>query len=379
MADNNGGPWGGGSGDGDENRGSGGRKPPNGGDGPQIPEIDELMKKGQEQLRVLMGGRGGGTGRPGGGSGGPGFKMTKGAWGIAGLAVVGLWLFSSFYTVKPEEQSVELFLGEYSATGNPGLNFAPWPVVTAEVIPVTRENTEQLGVGRQGDGLMLTTDENIVDIDFQVVWNINDPAKFLFNLRDAETTIRAVSEAAMREVIAQSELAPILNRDRELIADTVKSLIQTTLDSYDSGMNIVRLNLDRADPPGEVIDAFRDVQAAEQERDRLQREADAYANRVLAGARGEAAQLLEEAEGYRAQVVNEAEGEASRFLAVLTEYNLAPEVTRKRLYLETMERVLGSVNKVIMDNDTGQGVQGVVPYLPLNELRPSGNQAGSSN
>ena len=144
-------------------------------------------------------------------------------------------------------------------------------------------------------------------------------------------------------------------------------------------MNIVRLNLDRADPPGEVIDAFRDVQAAEQERDRLQREADAYANRVLAGARGEAAQLLEEAEGYRAQVVNEAEGEASRFLAVLTEYNLAPEVTRKRLYLETMERVLGSVNKVIMDNDTGQGVQGVVPYLPLNELRPSGNQAGSSN
>jgi membrane protease subunit HflK len=277
--------------------------------------------------------------------------------------------------VRPEEQSVELFLGEYYATGNPGLNFAPWPVVSAEVIPVTRENTEQIGLGRGGDGLMLTTDENIVDIDFEVVWNINDPAKFLFNLRDPETTIRAVSEAAMREVIAQSELAPILNRDRAVIADRVLGLIQSTLDSYDAGVNIVRLNLDRADPPSEVIDAFRDVQAAEQERDRLERQADAYANRVLAGARGEAAQLLEEAEAYRAQVVNEAEGEAARFLAVLAEYQGAPEVTRKRLYLETMERVLGDVDKIILDSDTGTGNgNGIVPYLPLNELR-----RGSSN
>jgi membrane protease subunit HflK len=381
MAGNNGGPWGGGGddrpGDGD-NRGNGGRRPPNNGDGPQIPEIDEIMRKGQEQLRVLMGGRGGGNGVNGGGGGGDGFKMTPRVWGLGAVVVLGLWAFTSFYTVRPEEQSVELFLGEYYATGNPGLNFAPWPIVTAEVIAVTRENTEQIGQGRAGDGLMLTTDENIVDIDFQVVWNINDPAKFLFNLRDAENTIRAVSEAAMREVIAASELAPILNRDRALVADTVLSLIQTTLDSYDAGVNVVRLNLDRADPPGEVIDAFREVQAAEQERDRLERTADAYANQVLAGARGESAQLLEEAEAYRAQVVNEAEGEASRFLAVLTEYNLAPEVTRKRLYIETMERVLGGVEKVILDTN-GDGGQGVVPYLPLNELRRGTNPAGSSN
>jgi membrane protease subunit HflK len=304
--------------------------------------------------------------------------MTPRVWGLGAVVVLGLWAFTSFYTVRPEEQSVELFLGEYYATGNSGLNFAPWPVVTAEVIAVTRENTEQIGLGRAGDGLMLTTDENIVDIDFEVVWNINDPAKFLFNLRDAENTIRAVSEAAMREVIAASELAPILNRDRALIAATVLSLIQTTLDSYDAGVNVVRLNLDRADPPGEVIDAFREVQAAEQERDRLERTADAYANQVLAGARGESAQLLEEAEAYRAQVVNEAEGEASRFLAVLTEYNLAPEVTRKRLYIETMERILGNVDKVILDTN-GEGGQDVVPYLPLNELRRGANQAGSSN
>jgi membrane protease subunit HflK len=382
MASNNGGPWGGGprGGGGDDDRRPHGQRRPGQGDGPQVPDIDEIVKKGQEQLRVLMGGRGGGNrrGGPGGGSGGPG--LSRGTIGLGVLVLAGLWAFSSFYTVKPEEQSVELFLGEYSATGNPGLNFAPWPLVTYEVIPVTREQTEDIGVGRgsgrSDDGLMLTTDENIVDIDFQVVWNISDPALFLFNLADPVETIRAVSESAMREVIAQSELAPILNRDRELIADTVQMLIQSTLNSYGSGVNILRVNLDKADPPREVIDAFRDVQAAEQERDRLERQADAYANRVLAGARGEAAQVLEEAEGYRARVVNEAQGEASRFSAVLEEYVKAPEVTRKRLYLETMEEVLGRVDKVILDDEAG-GSQGVVPYLPLNELRRS--PAGEDN
>ena len=173
----------------------------------------------------------------------------------------------------------------------------------------------------------------------------------------------------MREIIAASELAPILNRDREAIADRALFLIQSTLDTYNAGVNIIRVNLDKADPPGAVIDAFRDVQAAEQERDRLEREADAYANTVTAGARGEAAQILEQAEAYRAQTVNEAQGEASRFLAVLTEYRLAPEVTRKRLYLETMERVLGGVNKIILDEGLSGEGQGIVPYLPLNELR----------
>jgi len=295
---------------------------------------------------------------------------------IGGLAAVALWLYASLYTVRPEEQSVELFLGSYSATGNPGLNFAPWPVVTKEVIAVTREQTETIGVaGARGNdsGLMLTTDENIVDLDFQVVWNINDPARFLFNLRDPEATIRAVSESAMREIIAASELAPILNRDRTIIAEDALRLIQETLDSYDAGVNIVRVNLDKADPPREVIDAFREVQAAEQERDRLERQADAYANRVLAGARGEAAQTLEQAEAYRAQVVNEAEGEAARFVSVLNEYRNAPEVTRKRLYIETLEQVLGDVEKIILDEGvSGSGAgQGVVPYLPLNELRRS--------
>ena len=372
MAGNNGGPWGGGGNNG-SNGGNEPPKPPRRPNEPQgIPEIDELVNKGREQLRVLMGGRGGGNGanRGGqGGSGGPG--LNRGTIGLGLLVAFALWLFQSFYTVKPEEQSVELFLGECNSPciGNPGLNFAPWPVVTAEVMPVTRENTEDIGGGTGADaGLMLTGDENIVDIDFQVVWNINNAEEFLFNLREPQTTIRAVSESAMREIIAQSELAPILNRDRGPIADRLKDLIQTTLDSYSSGVNIVRVNFDKADPPEEVKQAFFAVQSAEQDRDRLEKQADAYANTVLAAARGESAQVLEEAEGYRAQVVNEAQGEASRFTAVLSEYSKAPEVTRKRLYLETMEEVLGNVDKIILDgNASGQG--GVVPYLPLNELR----------
>jgi len=386
MAGNTGGPWGGGgkSGGDDDGRdggprrpegGNGGRRP--GEDGPQIPEIEELVKKGQEQLRLLMGGRGGGTGGRGtGGGGGTGPFLTRGTIGIGVLAAIVLWAMASFYTVRPEEKSVELFLGEFSAIGEPGLNFAPWPIITAEVIPVTTERTEEIGVGRQVSdaGLMLTGDENIVDIDFQVQWNINDPSAYLFNLRDPEQTIRAVAESAMREIIAQSELAPILNRDRGVIGDRLQELIQLTLDSYDSGVNVIRVNFDKADPPREVIDAFRDVQAAAQERDRLQNVADAYANRVLAEARGQSAQLLEEAEGYRAQQVNQAEGEASRFSAVLGEYQKAPDVTRKRLYLETMETVLGQMDKIILDDTSGGGGggQGVVPYLPLNELRRGG-------
>jgi membrane protease subunit HflK len=383
----NGGPWGGGGGDnkgggrgpwdsgGDnkpagDNRGDkdkGGNRAPGG-----VPDIDEIVRKGQEQLRVLMGGRGprgpNGGGRPGGGGGaaGTGAILAIGA----GIAVI-FWLFMSVYSVRPEEQSVELTLGKCrgDCIGDPGLNFAPWPIVTHQIVQVTRENTEEIGSGgaRSGrDGLMLTGDENIVDITFQVVWNVRDPAEFLFNLADPTATIQAVSESAMREVISRSELSPILNRDRGVIAQEVREIIQQTLDDYNSGVNIIRLNFDRADPPSEVIDSFRDVQAARQERSTLQNQADAYANKTLAGARGQSAQTLQEAEGYRAQVVNAATGEASRFNAVQAQYVKAPDVTRERLYLETMEQVLGNVRMFLMDTPTGSN--GVLPYLPLNEL-----------
>ena len=390
MSDNNGGPWGGGGSGGNKgnNNGNGGndRKP----DGPQIPEIDELMRKGQEQLRVLMGGKGSGGG---GTSGDGGAGVPRSTFLFAGLAAVAMWLFASFYTVKPEEQSVELFLGEFSKIGTNGLNFAPWPLVTYEKFNVTTNRTESLGINGSRDsglGLMLTTDENIVDIDFQVVWNIKNASDFLFSLKEPELSVRAISEAAMREVIAQSELAPILNRDRASIEANVRQLIQKTLDERKTGISVLRVNFNKVDPPSRqvvvtavdgsqkrvsVIDAFRDVQAAEQERDQRERQADAYANQRLAQARGAGAQILEAAEGYRATVVNAALGEASRFSAVLKEYTVAPEVTLRRLYIETLEKVLGNVDKIIMDN--GEGGAGVVPYLSLNELRK--NSQGGSN
>jgi len=219
-------------------------------------------------------------------------------------------------------------------------------------------------------GLMLTGDENIVDITFQTVWNVRDPAQYLFNLSDPQATIQAVAESAMREIVARSLLSPILSRDRGIISQEVQGLIQATLDEYGSGVNVVRVNFDRADPPEQVIDSFRDVQAARQERTTLQNRADAYANETLAAARGQSAQLLQEAESYRAQEVNSATGEASRFSAVLAEYLKAPDVTRKRLYLETMETVLGDVQMFLVDTPGGQN--GLVPYLPLNELRRPG-------
>lgn len=379
MSSNGGGPWGGGDDDGREGgdrspwgggNGSGGG---GGGGGNRPPDIEDILNQGRERLKVIVGG-GGGGGR--GGKGGGGEGLGRGGWLLIGIALIGFYLWNSVYTVKPEERSVVLLFGEQSGTGEPGLNFIFWPVQTAEILPVTSQNTIDIGVNQRqssrgaDQGLMLTGDENIVDIDFQVVWNISDPEKFLFNLAAPNETIRAVSESAMREIIGRSNLAPILNRDREAVGAEVQELIQTTLDSYESGVNVVTVNFDRADPPQEVIDSFRDVQAAEQERSTSQNQADAYANQKLAGARGESAQVLQEAEGYRARVVNEAEGEASRFVAVYNEYAKASEVTRKRLYLETMERVLGGVEKIIIDEKGGQGV---VPYLPLNELRKGTN------
>ena len=392
MAGNNGGPWGSGGGRGsggdggdDDRRPNGGRRPGGGQDGPQIPEIDELMNKGREQLRVLMGG-GGRNGQGGGDGGGGGFEVSRGMVGLGVAAAGVLWLFSSLYTVQPDEQSVELFLGQYSQTGEPGLNFAPWPLVSYEVVNVTSERTESIGSAgsiSNESGLMLTTDENVVDIGFQVVWTVNDPASFLFNLSAPEQTVQAVSESVMREIIAASNLAPILNRDRGIIAQTAVEQIQDTLDSYEAGISVRRVNLQRADPPADVLDSFLAVQAAEQQRDRLQREADRYANETLAAARGEATEIIESAEGYRARVTNEALGQASRFLAILEEYRNAEDVTRQRIYLETLEQIYADVGKIILDpsvaggNDSGG--TGVVPFLPLNDLmRQTGQGAAAA-
>ena len=380
-----GGPWGGSGGgdDDDERRKNDGRRGDdrrNGddrrGQGPQIPDVDRLMRKGQEQLRVLMGGRGSGSSGPGGTGG---FVNRQSIFfGIIGLLLV--WSYLSFYTLRPEERSVELLFGKFSSIGEEGLNFAPWPFVTAEVLNTTRQNTTAIGTEGSGavqDGLMLTSDQNIVDIEFEVVWIINDPTKYLFNLKDPEGTIRAVAESSVRDIAARSRLMPILNTERGAIGKVLEEEVQATLQSYDSGITVVRVNLLKSDAPEEVKDSFRAVQAAQQERDRLQKEADAYANKVTAEARGNASQTAERAKAYSTQVVNVAEGDASRFLSIYAEYVKAPEVTRQRLYLETMEQVLGGMRKIIMDQS--QGGQGIVPYLPLNDLITPAPAKGVTN
>lgn len=369
-----GGPWGGG-GDGpdDKNKGQDDRR--NNGDrrGQQLPDVDQLMKKGQEQLRVLMGGRGGGGGSNGSGNGdGPAnlFNRQNVFFSVIGLLL--FWSYMSFYQLKPEERSVELLFGKFSSIGEEGLNFAPYPFVTAEVLNTTRQNTTPIGTGTAGDldnGLMLTSDQNIVDIEFEVVWIINDPTKYLFNLKDPEGTIRAVAESAVRDIAARSQLMPILSTERGAIGKVLEEEVQATLQSYDSGITVVRVNLLKSDAPEEVKDAFRAVTAAQQERDRLQKEADAYANKITAQARGNAAQTAERAKAYSTEVVNVAQGDASRFSSIYSEYVKAPEVTRQRLYLETMEQVLGGMKKIIMDQS--EGAQGIVPYLPLNDLNPA--------
>jgi membrane protease subunit HflK len=288
----------------------------------------------------------------------------------------------SVYTVQPDQRSVKIFLGRFNGIGEPGLNFAPWPVETAQVISVTSERTTDVGNGQAGsgdNGLMLTNDQNIVHIHFQVVWNISSPEHYLFNLADPPGTVRAVAESAMRDIIARTDMAPILNKDRGAIAAALMTSVQKTLDSYGAGVNVIRVNFDSADPPKEVIDSFRQVQASQQERDRLGKQADAYAATALGAAHGQAAQIEQEAEGYRAKVVNIAHGEASRFLSIYQQYVTAPEVTRERMYLDAMAGVLGQVNKVILDDVQGKAGSGVLPYLPLDRLMPRGTPPKASN
>jgi membrane protease subunit HflK len=360
MANGNG-PWGGGNGP-EDDRPKGKRDEPRGPQS-QIPEIDEVLRKGQEKLRVIMGGGGNGNGgRSGGGGDGP--LVTRQGLLIGAALIVGLWTWMSFYTVRPEEQGVELFLGKFSALTGSGPHLAPWPLVKVEIVNTSQQQTTDIGTGVLGEldnGLMLTGDQNIVDIEFQVVWNISDPAKFKFNLKDPEGTIRAAAESAVRDIVARSQLSPILNKNRGEVEASLMEEVQATLDSYDSGIAVVRVNLLTSDVPEVVRDAFRAVQAAQQERDRLQKTAEADANKVTAAARGQAAQAEQDAQGYAAQVVNEAQGEASRFTSVYEQYAKAPEVTRQRMYLETMEKVLGGANKIILE-----GGQGALPFLPLN-------------
>ncbi len=348
---NGGGPWGQG---------------PSSGGGGQPPDLEEMLKRGQDKVKQVM--------RGGGGIPGPLL------FGVAILACAFIAFQAFTFHVNPDELGVVMRFGKFIRQDPPGLHFRlPYPIDEVRLPKVTRQNVIEIGMrstgGRLGsstrderaESLMLTGDENIVDIDFVVLWKIKDAAKYLFNIQNPDTTVKEVAESAMREVVGQSKIQPILTEERQKTEEAVHKLIQKTLDSYGAGIEIDQVKLQKVDPPAEVIDAFRDVQAARADMERLQNEAYAYANKVVPEARGDAERIQQSAEGYKQQVVNDATGQTARFLKVYEQYKNAPEVTRQRMFLETMERVLGNTDKIIID--TKKGSQGVVPYLPLDKLQ----------
>ena len=348
--------------------GSGGNGRPTGGGGGnnRTPNIDDLANQFQDNLKKMF----------------PGKKMPGGnkPFLLFGIIILGLWLASGFYRVLPDEQGVVLRFGKYVNQTQPGLHYhLPYPIETALTPKVTKVNRIDVGYRSASDtgratgvsdvpeeSLMLTGDENIVDIDYSVFWLIKDAGKFLFNIQDPEDSVKSVAETAMREVIAKRDIQSILTEGRAQVEIDTQNIMQEILDSYDSGITITQVQTQKADPPKEVIDAFRDVQAAKADKERAQNEAEAYANDVIPRARGEAAQILQQAEAYKREVVALSEGEASRFLAIYNEYRKARTVTQERMYLETMEKVMANINKIIIDKKSGGGV---VPYLPLPELK----------
>lgn len=346
---NGGGPWGGGGGSG----GPWGSGPQRGGGGGP-PDLEELLRKTQDTLKTSL---------PAGGN--------PLIFAVVAVVAAGLWLFQAIYTIQPDELGIELIFGKPKTEfSQQGVHFHWWPVETVEIVKII-ENKEEIGVGRgrergsTSSSLMLSSDQNIVNVEFSVLWKVVDPSKYLFNVRDPQNLIRGVGESAMREVVGRRPAEDVFRRDRQGIEDDVKAQMQNSLEAYGAGIEIAGIKLEAADPPAEVADAFEEVQRAEQDEDRFMREADAYANQRLGEARGRAAQIGEEAKGYKDRVTKEADGEAQRFLSVYAEYAKAKDVTRKRLFLETMEKVLKDSKKVIVEGGSGSGV---VPYLPLTEI-----------
>ena len=375
-------PWssqnGGGGGGGWKGGGPWGQGPS--GSGPS-PDLEELLKRSQDRLKQAM---------PGGGLSG----------GVLALIILVALLFIGFFAftvqIQPNQQGVVLRFGKLDRTLTPGLKFRwPYPIEQVYQPAVTNINRVEVGMRSSSgntffgtsnsdgpvrdiseESLMLTGDENIVDVDFVVLWRIKSAPDFLFNIQSniesPMLTVKDVAESAMREVVGQNDIQPILTKSRRETEESVRNQMQRTLDEYGAGIEITQVQMQQVDPPKEVIASFRDVQAARADQERLQNEADAYANRVIPEARGDAQRILQAAEGYKQQAVAEANGRTERFLKVYQEYAKAPEVTRKRMFLETMERVFGKTDKIIIDS--GAAASGVVPYLPLNELNRSNTQ-----
>ncbi|PPD41608.1 MAG: FtsH protease activity modulator HflK [Methylocystis sp.] len=346
------------------------------GSGGTPPDLEELLRRSQEGLKQVL---------PSG----------FGGRGLAILVLVTLlaWLLSGLYAVGPNEIGLNLIFGKYRGKTQAGLNYnLPAPIGSVIKLAVTDRNVTDVGFRedaapiegrRRGpqsprlgpdapeESLMLTGDENIADVKFRVIWQI-DPAKpedYAFSVANPQTTVKAVAESAMREIVGQTQIQKILTADRKLIEPASQALMQKVLEEYHAGVLVLQVLLLSVDPPQQVIAAFRDVTAAQQDLQRLRNEADAYANRVVPEARGAAAQILQQAEAYREQIVAEAQGQASRFDQIYAQYKNAPAITRERLYIETMERVLGGAEKVILD-DPAKGGSSVAPFMPLPSFAP---------
>ena len=344
--------------------------------GQQPPDLEELLRRSQEKVKNLF---------PGGGAPGIGRKGLV----VAALAVLGLWLASGIYSIQPDEQGLVTRFGKLVRTADPGLQYhLPAPIEAVEKVPVTRVNRVEVGfrsAGQQTSGraigaardvseeaLMLTGDENIIDVNFVVLWRIGDAAAFRFNVRDPETTIKAAAESVMREIIGQTPIVEATTEGRRAIELRAREQLQALMVDYGTGILVDEVQLQKADPPAEVIDAFRDVQRAQADRERAQNEAESCAHDLIPRARGEAERVMQEAQAYRQEVTARSTGEGERFKSILAAYLKAEDVTARRLYLETMEQVFKGVNKVVIDGK--QGANGVVPYLPLPELQQRARQ-----
>ena len=375
---NGGGPWGQG-----------------GGGGNQPPDLDEILRRGQDRVKKVIRGGGGGPGGGPGGGGGSGDGVPRSFMFLLGmLLLASIAYYGFFFRVNPDEQGIVLRFGKFDRWEGSGLHFRlPYPIEEVRLPKVTQQRTIEVGAGRGGprsttpggpdSGLMLTGDGSVIDVRFVVYWRINtevDPdtgqtgvEQYLFNIAQPETTVREVAESAMREIVGQSNLQPLLTGGRQKAQEDVQRLMQAILNSYKSGIKIDQVQLKEVDPPAQVIASFRDVAAAGQDKERFIMDAQTYADQIVPQAKGEADRILAGAEGFREQTIAEATGQASRFLAVYEEYRKAPEVTRDRLFLEMQEKVLTGTDKIILDSKGGQGV---VPFLPLDQLQKKKTDGG---